>query len=141
MRRHKEVKCDFCEGFLRQNGNPVIAGRMATTKPVTKKASFSRRVVDHVTDELVNVLSSGDTLEFKVLFGRVFEGLKLKNAVSGGEEMLRLRCYEKILKLTNSGLVEKIGKSYRGLEGIEAASSTQRLARMDSAIMAAKAKA
>ncbi|MBB5035240.1 hypothetical protein [Prosthecobacter vanneervenii] len=114
---------------------------MATSKPVTKKASFSRRVVDHVTDELVNVLSTGETLEFKVLFGRVFDGLKLKNAVSGGEEMLRLRCYEKILKLTNSGLVEKIGKSYRGLEGIEAASSTQRLARMDSAIMAAKAKA
>ncbi|MCB1278300.1 MAG: hypothetical protein KDL09_17070 [Prosthecobacter sp.] len=91
---------------------------------------------------MVNVLSTGETFEFKDLFARVFEGLKLKNAVSGGEEMLRLRSYEKILKLTNSGLVQKIGKSYRALEGIETASSAHRLARLDSAILAAgRAKA
>lgn len=110
---------------------------MVTTKAVTKKAPFSRRVVDHVTDELVNVLSSGETFEFKALFSKVFEGLKLKNAVSGGEEMLRLRSYEKILKLTNCGLVKKVGKTYRALEGIETASSAHRLARLDSAILAA----
>jgi hypothetical protein len=113
---------------------------VTTTKPVVKKAPFSRRVVDHVTDELVAVLSQGETFEFKALFTRVFEGLKLKNAVSGGEEMLRLRCYEKILKLTHSGLVQKIGKTYRGLEGIENASSAHRLARLDAVVLAAAQK-
>ncbi len=110
---------------------------MVPTKAVTKKASFSRRVVDHVTDELVNVLSDGQIYEFKPLFSKVFERLKLKNAVSGGEEMLRLRSYEKILKLTSCGLVEKIGKTYRALEGIETASSVHRLARLDAVVLAA----
>ncbi|MFN0078052.1 MAG: hypothetical protein ACKVY0_16470 [Prosthecobacter sp.] len=86
----------------------------------------------------MNVLAGGETYEFKALFTKVFERLKLKNAVSGGEEMLRLRSYEKILKLTNCGLVQKIGKTYRALEGIETASSVHRLARLDSAILAAQ---
>lgn len=105
-----------------------------------KKTSFSRRIVDHVTDELVHVLSSGETYEFKPLFAKVFEGLKLKNAVSGGEEMLRLRSYEKILKLTSCGLVEKVGKTYRALEGIETASSAHRLARLDAVVLASQSK-
>jgi hypothetical protein len=46
-------------------------------------------------------------IEFKPLFAKVFEALKLKNAVSGGEEMLRLRSYEKIIKLTSCGLVRE----------------------------------
>ena len=72
-----------------------------------RKTRFSRRVPDHVTDELVNVLSDGKTYEFNVLFGLVYENLKLKNAVSGGEEMLRLRSYEKLQNLVGRGLVEK----------------------------------
>ncbi len=114
---------------------------MVVTKAVTKKAPFSRRVVDHVTDELVNALSNGETYEFKPLFTKVFEALKLKNAVSGGEEMLRLRSYEKIIKLTSCGLVEKVGKTYRALEGIETASSAHRLARLDAVVLAAQNKA
>tara|TARA_B100001769_G_scaffold271589_1_gene264628 strand:- start:351 stop:668 length:318 start_codon:yes stop_codon:yes gene_type:complete len=90
----------------------------------TRRTRFSRRIPDHVTDELVVVLSENDTaLEFNNLFELVYENLKEKNAVSGGEEMLRLRAYEKLQNLVTRGLVEKKGKSYTGLEGIEKASS------------------
>lgn len=98
---------------------------------IARKKHFSRRVADHVTDELVNVLSRGETYEFKALFLKVFEGLKVKNAVSGGEEMLRLRCYEKLQSLTGRGLVEKLDKSYRGLSGLEQASSLYQVAALD----------
>jgi hypothetical protein len=87
----------------------------------TRKTRFSRRVPDHVTDELVNVLSAGDTLEFNSLFKLVYDNLKLKNAVSGGEEMLRLRSYEKLQGLVSRGLCAKVAKTYRGLEGLRAA--------------------
>ena len=89
---------------------------MATTP--TRKTRFSRRVPDHVTDELVNVLGNGDTLEFNQLFKLVYDNLKLKNAVSGGEEMLRLRSYEKLQGLVSRGLCAKAGKTYRGLPGL-----------------------
>ena len=80
-----------------------------------RKTRFSRRVPDHVTDELVNVLTDGKVYEFNVLFGLVYENLKLKNAVSGGEEMLRLRAYEKLQNLVARGAVKKNGKKYKGL--------------------------
>src|SRR4051812_12222885 len=106
---------------------------------ITKRSSFTRRVVDHVTDEVVNVLSDGQAYEFKALFTRVYEGLKLKNAVGGGQEMLRLRCYEKLQKLASSGLVEKKLKIYRGLKGLEKATSIEAFARIDASIAAAAA--
>ena len=93
---------------------------MATT---TKRTRFSRRLPDHVTDELVNVLSEDKLFGFNDLFESVFENLKQRNAVSGGEEMLRLRAYEKLQNLVTRGLVEKIGKEYRGLERLHEASS------------------
>lgn len=89
---------------------------MATS---TKRTRFSRRLPDHVTDELVNALTIKKTYEFNTLFEAVYEQLKLRNAVSGGEEMLRLRAYEKLQNLVGRGLVEKIGKTYRGLEGVQ----------------------
>ena len=90
----------------------------------TRRTRFSRRIPDHVTDELVVVLSENDTaLEFNNLFELVYENLKEKNAVSGGEENLRLRAYENLQNHVSRGLVEKKGKSYTGLEGIEKASS------------------
>lgn len=89
----------------------------------TRRTRFSRRIPDHVTDELVNVLSEPKTYEFNSLFELVYENLKERNAVSGGEEMLRLRAYEKLQNLVTRGLVEKTGKKYRGLERIEEASS------------------
>lgn len=90
----------------------------------TKRTRFSRRLPDHVTDELVNVLSSDQKLfGFNELFEDVYERLKERNAVSGGEEMLRLRAYEKLQNLVTRGLAEKDGKEYRGLERIQEAHS------------------
>ncbi|MDE0595001.1 MAG: hypothetical protein OSB65_07120 [Roseibacillus sp.] len=60
---------------------------------------------------------------FNDLFESVYELLKTRNAVSGGEEMLRLRAYEKLQNLVTRGLVEKSGKEYKGLERIEEAHS------------------
>lgn len=91
----------------------------------TRRTRFSRRVPDHVTDELVTVLSDQQTFGFNDLFEVVYENLKARNAVSGGEEMLRLRAYEKLQNLVTRGLVEKNGKEYRGLENIGEASSAQ----------------
>ncbi len=107
---------------------------MPTTTP-TRKTLFSRRVPDHVTDELVNVLSKPETYEFNTLFGLVYDNLKLKNAVSGGEEMLRLRSYEKLQILVSRGLCAKVNKTYRGLEGLRAAHNAAIAAR-SAAVMA-----
>jgi hypothetical protein len=107
---------------------------MATTTP--RKTRFSRRVPDHVTDELVNVLSDGKTYEFNELFGLVYDNLKLKNAVSGGEEMLRLRSYEKLQNLVSRGLAAKVLKTYRGLDGLRQAHSTAVAARSAAAAAA-----
>jgi len=77
-----------------------------------------------VTDELVAVLQEPKNFAFNDLFEEVYENLKKRNAVSGGEEMLRLRAYEKLQNLVSRGLVQKDGKQYRGLERIiEAASA------------------
>jgi len=94
---------------------------MATS---TKRTRFSRRLPDHVTDELVNVMAEKKIFGFNDLFERVFANLKLRNAVSGGEEMLRLRAYEKLQNLVTRGLVEKIGKEYKGTSRVHEASST-----------------
>ncbi|MFV1994243.1 MAG: hypothetical protein ACC661_02310 [Verrucomicrobiales bacterium] len=107
-----------------------------------RKTRFSRRIPDHVTDELVNVLStSKEAFGFNDLFERIYENLKKRNAVSGGEEMLRLRAYEKLQNLVTRGLVEKAGKQYRGLERIEEASSAFIAAAQEAAAKAAAAQA
>jgi hypothetical protein len=53
--------------------------------------------------------------------------------------MLRLRSYEKLQNLVGRGLVEKKLKVYRGLKGIEMASSVHTLARAEAAAAAAAA--
>ena len=55
----------------------------------TRRTRFSRRIPDHVTDELVEVLQDSETYKFNNLFERVYENVKEKYAVRGGEEMLR----------------------------------------------------
>lgn len=80
-----------------------------------KKSAFSRRLPDLVTEELVNVLSQKNTYEFKELFDVVHEKLRARNAASGGEEMLRLRAYEKLQNLVNRGAVKKNLKKYKGI--------------------------
>ena len=82
--------------------------------PIHKKTAFSRRLPDLVTEELAAVLSSKSSFEFKELFDIVHENLKNRNAASGGEEMLRLRAYEKLQNLVARGMVKKEMKKYKG---------------------------
>ena len=81
---------------------------------IQKKNAFSRRLPDLVTEELVAVLSQRKSFEFKQLFEIVHGNLRQRNAASGGEEMLRLRAYEKLQNLVARGAVKKTGKSYKG---------------------------
>src|SRR5216117_332755 len=81
--------------------------------------SFARRMPDNVTEELVGVLSSRASFEFKPLFDIVLLNLRERNAASGGEEMLRLRVYEKLQVLVGQGAVNRTvngtTKKYKGV--------------------------
>jgi len=74
---------------------------------------------DHVTEELVAVLSSRASFEFKPLFDIILLNLRERNAASGGEEMLRLRVYEKLQGLVGQGAVNRTvtgtTKKYKGI--------------------------
>lgn len=61
------------------------------------------------------MLSKKASFEFKPLFEIVHANLRARNMASGGEEMLRLRAYEKLQNLVQGGVVKKTGKSYRGV--------------------------
>jgi hypothetical protein len=82
-------------------------------------ASFRRRMPDNLTEELVAILSSRASFEFKPLFDMVLLKLRERNAASGGEEMLRLRVYEKLQGLVSQGAVDRtingITKKYKGV--------------------------
>ena len=74
---------------------------------------------DNVTEELVAVLSSRASFEFKPLFDTILLNLRERNAASGGEEMLRLRVYEKLQGLVGQGAVNRTVtgtmKKYKGV--------------------------
>ena len=91
---------------------------------MTKKNAFSRRLPDLVTEELVAVLMQKNSYEFKELFDLVHTNLRARNAASGGEEMLRLRAYEKLQTLVSRGMVKKTGKKYKGLASLSNALPT-----------------
>jgi hypothetical protein len=76
---------------------------------------FSRRGPDNVAEEVARVLSQQTAYEFKALFLEVQANLKARNIAGGGEEMLRLRAYEKLQNLVAAGIVNKRGKEYRGV--------------------------
>jgi hypothetical protein len=82
-------------------------------------AFFTRRAPDNITEELVAVLSSKASFEFKPLFDVVLFNLRERNLASGGEEMLRLRVYEKLQGLVGRGAVNRtvtgITKKYKGV--------------------------
>ncbi len=61
------------------------------------------------------MLSSKTSFEFKALFTVVHANLRARDQASGGEEMLRLRAYEKLQNLVHAGIVTKVGKAYRGV--------------------------
>src|SRR5205085_3642723 len=81
--------------------------------------SFTRRGPDHITEELIAVLSSKASFEFKPLFEIMLLNLRERNAASGGEEMLRLRAYEKLQGLVHRGAVNRTitgtTKKYKGV--------------------------
>src|SRR5437899_2182590 len=81
--------------------------------------SFTRRMPDNITEELVAVLSSKASFEFKPLFEIMLLNLRERNAASGGEEMLRLRAYEKLQGLVSQGAVNRevtgVTKKYKGV--------------------------
>ena len=79
------------------------------------KFNFSRRLPDNVTEELVAALSNSKSYEFKALFSVIHAALRGRNVATGGEEMLRLRTYEKLQNLVRAGQVKKTGKKYRGV--------------------------
>ena len=71
------------------------------------------------------VLSGSSSFEFKPLFEQIYANLRARKSDSGGEEMLRLRAYEKLQSLVNQGMVEKkitkTGKHYKGLASLSLA--------------------
>jgi len=81
--------------------------------------SFTRRAPDNLTEELVAVLSSKASFEFKPLFEIILLNLRERNAANGGEELLRLRAYEKLQGLVSQGAVTRtvigITKRYKGV--------------------------
>ena len=65
------------------------------------------------------MLSSKASFEFKPLFEIIFLNLRERNAANGGEELLRLRAYEKLQGLVSQGAVKRtvigITKKYKGV--------------------------
>jgi hypothetical protein len=80
-----------------------------------KYGGFTRRGPDNLTEELAVALSMKASYEFKALFEIIHENLRARNAASGGEEMLRLRTYDKLQNLVGQGIVKKTGKKYQGV--------------------------
>jgi hypothetical protein len=78
-------------------------------------SSFSRRGPDNITEELVAALSGSKSYEFKALFSLIQGAFRARNAASGGEEILRLRTYEKLQNLVREGQVKRTGKKYKGV--------------------------
>ena len=74
-----------------------------------------------MAEELATVLSGKASFEFKELFTVLHANLKARNAASGGEEMLRLRSYDKLQEMVSAGIVVKKAKEYRGVKkGLDA---------------------
>ncbi len=87
--------------------------------------TLSRRGPDVLTEELAVILSNKARFEFKPLFTVVHANLRARNLANGGEEMLRLRVYEKLQELVSKGMVDKVVtkgvKEYFGLASLSAA--------------------
>jgi hypothetical protein len=88
-----------------------------------KKNHFSRHLPDLVTEELLFILSQKTSYEFKQLFEVVDNKLRSRNAVHVGEELLRLRVYEKLQNLVFRGAVKKNGNFYTGNSAVCAANA------------------
>lgn len=82
-------------------------------------STFTRRAPDNITEVLVAAFSSKSSYEFKPLFEIILTTLRERNAASGGEEMLRLRAYEKLQSLVSQGAISRTVngtvKKYKGV--------------------------
>ncbi len=87
--------------------------------------TFSRRGPDVLTEELAVLLSGKTRFEFKPLFTLVYTNLRARKLANGGEDMLRLRLYEKLQDLVRKGMVETASsegvKKYFGLASLASA--------------------
>jgi hypothetical protein len=90
-----------------------------------KRHTYPRHRKDHASEELMAVLLARPTYVFNELFQAVHENLRARNAAGCGEEMLRLRVYEKLQVLVTQGLVEKIDKKYSAVRGSLLARATE----------------
>src|SRR3954462_8275469 len=77
-------------------------------------SGFTRRTPDIMTEELCAILSRKTSFEFKPLYDLIYANLHARNAASGGDEMLRLRAYEKLQNLVHDEMVTKPAKKSRG---------------------------
>lgn len=87
--------------------------------------TFSRQGPDVLTEELAVILSDKASHEFKPLFALVYANLRARKLANGGEDMLRLRVYEKLQSLVQKGMVERVCtdgiKEYVGLASLASA--------------------
>ena len=84
-----------------------------------RRASLSAKSRDFLTDEIILILLESKIIEFSDLFGKVVDVLKQKHHHVGGEEILRLRIYEKLQSIVSSGGARKKGKTYEVLPKLE----------------------
>lgn len=83
---------------------------------MNRNARHSKRVTDIVRQEVIEVLLEAEgIIEFNNIFLKACESMKEKNYSTGGEEILRLRIYEKLQTLIAEGGVKKRGKEYEPL--------------------------
>lgn len=102
---------------------------------------------DYLMDELTATLTTGAWFEFKPLYTVIHAQLRERKQAHCGDEMLRLRAYEKLQSLVQRGYVEKSGKQYRGiptqlakLQELTAAQQVERVARRVRAKAPARAR-
>ena len=81
-----------------------------------RRSRSSRKTPDLVTDELILILHEAGMLEFNDIFQRIVVVMKAKHMSLGGEEILRLRIYEKLQNLVSAGGLMKKGREYTALE-------------------------
>ena len=78
-----------------------------------RRSRSSRKTPDLVTDELILILHEAGMLEFNDIFQRTVVVMKAKHMSLGGEEILRLRIYEKLQNLVSAGGLK--GREYTAL--------------------------
>ena len=82
---------------------------------IGKNGHIPWRSPDAIRSEMLVVLSCADTILFNDIFEGVLAAMKSKGISTGGEEILRLRIYEKLQTLVSQGALQKKGKEYKVL--------------------------